>query len=168
MVASISAMGYCSLTAKRPSAAAGQAGSEIAVDVDQRLQFRRIGVDLHLDGLLHHEYADVGDVLANLDRLLILFGLRRAHENRPQAAVEQQRRVEILTGTGPVGLDFLELSCGLQQRLRFDFTGRRRRLRRARVGLGCVRHSLTSMGAVRGPWALKLLNFHTDRAFKYG
>jgi len=76
-----------------------------------------------------------------------------------------------LAGTGPVGLDFLELSCGLQQRLRFDFTGRRRVLRRASVGLGCIRHSLTSVRAPRRTTAgnsEKLPNFHTDSAFKYG
>src|SRR6185312_4868908 len=115
--------------------------------------------------------ADVGDVLAHFDRLLIFVGLRCAHEYRPEPTVEQQRGLHGLAGTRPVGLDFLELSCGLQQRLRFDFTGRRRRLRRASVVVGCIRHSLTSVRAARRATAEtseKLPNFHTDSPFTYG
>ena len=135
----------------------------IAVDVDQRLQLRRIRVDLHLDGLLHHEHADIGDVLTDFDRLRIVVGLDRAHEDRPQAAIEQQRVVHGLVGTGPVGLNFLELPCGLQQRLRFDFTGRCRRWSTCerRLGLHWTFTNLDGSGSQdRG---LKLPNFHTSR-----
>ena len=43
------------------SAATCEAGGEVAVDVDQRLQLGRIRIQLHVDGLFRHEDADVGD-----------------------------------------------------------------------------------------------------------
>ena len=74
-------------------------------------------------GLLHHEHADIGDVLTDFQRLLIVVGLHRAHEDRPQPAIEEQRIVHVLVGARPVGLDIQKLSRSLQQRLRLDFTG---------------------------------------------
>jgi hypothetical protein len=90
------------------------------VGVDQGLRFRGSRIHLHRDRLLQREPADIGDVLTNLHRLRLFSA---AHEDQPQPAIGQQRPVHVLVGTGPVGLDVLELSRRLQQRLRFDFAG---------------------------------------------
>ena len=37
--------------------------------------FAGSGFNLHVDGLLHHEHADIGDVLADFHRLRIFVGL---------------------------------------------------------------------------------------------
>ena len=59
---------------------------------------------------LHHKDRDVHDVLTDFERLRIVVALRRAHENRPEPAVEQQGAVHLLVGAIPVGLNFHELS----------------------------------------------------------
>src|ERR1700730_18492629 len=136
--------------AEKPSDLARQACGEVAVDVDQRFQLRRIRIELHVDGLFHHEHTDIGNVLTNLQRLRIVVGFHCAHEDRPQPAVEQQRVVHILVGTGPVGLNVLQLSCRFQEGLRLDFPRRCRRLRRAGVGLSGMRHPSPLAGLYAG------------------
>src|SRR5260370_265147 len=41
------------------SAAAGKSRGDIAIDVDQRFQLRRIRIELHFDGSCQHEQADI-------------------------------------------------------------------------------------------------------------
>ena len=90
--------------------------------------FAGSGFNLHVDRLLHHEHAEIGDVLTDFQWLRVVVGLDRAHEDRPQPAIEEQRAVHVLVGTSPVGLDIQKLSRSLQQRLRLDFTGGCRRM----------------------------------------
>src|ERR1700733_768717 len=122
----------------RRSGPARQARGNIGVDVDQRLQLFRGRIFLHFDGSLHHKDRDVQDVLANLERLWIVVAFGRAHENRPEPAVEQQGRLHLFVGAIPVGLNFNEFSCRHQQRLRFDFAGRRKL---GGASVGCMGHS---------------------------
>ena len=127
--------------------------------------FSGFGLSLHLDGPLHHEHRDIQDVLTDFERLRIVVALRRAHENRPEPAIEQQRRVHVLVGAVPVGLNFNQLACRHQQRLRFDFAGRRRSLGGASVGLAALDiHDLN--GELCRTRASELPMFYTSAAFK--
>ena len=65
------------------SQAAGKTGGDVAIDVDQRFELRGIRIHLHLDGLLQHEDADIGDVLPDIQRVRILVGLGLGQEDRP-------------------------------------------------------------------------------------
>src|SRR6201995_605051 len=126
---------------RRALATTGEAGGDVAVDVDQRLQLRGMRIHLHLDGLLQHEDADIGDVLTDFQRVRILVGFGFGQEDRPQPAIEHQRVVQVAVRALPVGLDLLQLPCRLEQRLRLYFPGRCRRLRGASIGLSGMRHS---------------------------
>src|SRR5262249_16852274 len=52
----------------RPASPAAQAGGDLAVDVDERAELFRAGVGQQRKRLVHHEQAEIGDVLANLAR----------------------------------------------------------------------------------------------------
>src|SRR5665213_4136035 len=64
-----------------PSSPARKARGNIAVDVDQRLQLRRIRIELYFDGPLHYEQSKVGDILPDFQRLGIIVGFGSTHED---------------------------------------------------------------------------------------
>lgn len=77
---------------------AGQSRRQVAVDVDQRLQLFWLWIELQFRGLRQDERADVGDVLTDLDGLLIIVAGHRAQKDRPELAVEKQCFGEIVSG----------------------------------------------------------------------
>src|SRR5689334_19307908 len=146
------------------SGASRQPRGDVAVDVDERLQLRRIRIDRHLDRLLHHEDADIGDLLAHVLGLGIFRGLRRAHEDGPEPPVEQQRLVHALARALPAVPDLLQLPCRLEQRLRFYFPGISRGLRRTCVGLSGKRHPSPRWKSTQD--SLRLHKLSTSPGFK--
>src|SRR6266567_5129900 len=45
-----------------------QSGGQLAIDADERVELLALGIGHHRHGLVHHEQAEIGDVLANVDR----------------------------------------------------------------------------------------------------
>ena len=79
----------------RDLGAAEQARRDLAIDADQRAEMLGLRIVHHRDGLVHHEQADVGDVLANGLRHRIVGVGHLGEEDRPELAVVEQRVVEL-------------------------------------------------------------------------
>src|SRR5439155_4046776 len=72
-----------------------QSGGKLAIDADEWVDLLALGIGHHRHGLVHHEQAEIGDVLANVDRQSVVRVGGRYHEDRPELAIVEQRRVEL-------------------------------------------------------------------------
>src|SRR5581483_3438734 len=112
--------------------------------------------------------ADVGDVLTSLDRVRILVFFSGTHEDRPQTTIEQQRLVHLGVGTIPVRLHVSQFLGRRQQRLRLYLPRVAGYLRRAGIGLGCLRHSSLQQGTCSTRAAENCPTFIRLLPLKYG
>src|SRR5258705_3832969 len=75
--------------------ASEQSGGQLAVDADERVELLALGIGHHRHGLVHYKQAEIGDVLTDGDRQGV-FGIGgRYHEDRPELAIVEQRRIEL-------------------------------------------------------------------------
>src|SRR6185437_3035903 len=95
---------YC-LTAV--SGAAEQAGGQLAVDMNKRAESFWLRIGQNRQGLLEHEQADIGDVLADGRRQWVFLAGGRGYEDRPQLAVIMQGSAELGTPVVPAVADDL-------------------------------------------------------------
>src|SRR6516225_7216089 len=105
----------------RPS---GKPGSDVAVDLDQRMEMIELRTRLERSGLAQHEDTDIGDLLSYIERLRIGVAHRFAQEDGPELAVEHQRLHGLLAAWVGAIDRVLQLVGGLEQRLRLDVAGR--------------------------------------------
>ena len=88
--------------------ATAQAGRELPVDVDQAAQPLRCRIAADIQRMIHHEDADIGDVLTHLCRQRIVVVRGRCKKHRPELAIEQQRVIERAALAFPIVVDQLQ------------------------------------------------------------
>lgn len=108
------------------SAVATQAGGNLAVDVDERVELGRFGASEQLVGLTHDENAEIGDVLADgvgEGTVVLGYGL---NEDRPNLAVLVERFFELVIVLRPGVADVLQAGgkAGKQVGLKISRTRR--------------------------------------------
>ena len=81
---------------RRPrSRPAEQPGGKFAIDVDERAELLALRLGGERDRLVHHEQAEIGDVLADQRRQRMVGARHRGEEDRPELAVVEQRVTEV-------------------------------------------------------------------------
>ena len=83
--------------------------------------FSRLRLAHQRDRLVHHEHAEIGDVLADELGQRIVRARHRSQENRPELAIVQQRLVDLIA-VAPVVVHRLQPRRGLEQQVRFQLT----------------------------------------------
>ena len=111
------------------SAVAAQAGGNLAVDVDERIELCRFGAVEQLVGLAHHEDAEIGDVLPDgVGEGAVVAG-HGLNEDRPDLAILVERLFELVVMLGPGVADVLQAGGEAGKQVGFKVSGTRRLLR---------------------------------------
>ena len=110
------------------SAFAAQAGRNLAIDVDERIELGRFGASEQLVGLTHDENPQIGDVLADgVGEGAVVLG-HGLNEDGPDLAVLVQRFLELIVMLGPGVANILQAGSEAGKQVGLKISGTRRLL----------------------------------------